>query len=103
MLADSNLYPQLQQFSHGPNGIAPFRLARLNAAQQAYNTAMSKVRIGVEWVLGDFKKKLKIGLSPIAKMYITCALLLNCHTCMYGSMTSNYFQIDPPTVQEYLA
>ena len=70
MLADSNLYPQLQQFSHGPNGInlciygdlaypfraylqAPFRLARLNAAQQAYNTTMSKERIGVEWVFGD--------------------------------------------------
>ena len=128
MLTDSMLYPQLQQFSHAPNGTnlciygdlaypfraylqTPFRLVRLNGAQQAYNTAMSKVRIGVEWVFGDitnffkfldFKKNLKIGLSPIGKMYLVCALLMNCHTCMYGSMTSTYFQMEPPTLQEYL-
>ena len=72
---------------------------------------MSKVRIRVEWVFGDitnffkfldFKKNLKIGLSPIGKMYIVCALLMNCRTCMYGSMTSSYLNIDPPTVHEYL-
>ena len=53
MLIDSMLYPQLQQFSHAPNGTnlciygdlaytfqaylqTPFQLVRLNAAQQAY-------------------------------------------------------------------
>ena len=72
---------------------------------------MSKARIGVKWVFGDisnffkfldFKKNLKIGLSPIGKMYLICTFLLNIRTCMYGSMTSSYFNIDPPTVREYL-
>ena len=80
--------------------------------QLAYNAAMSKVRVGVEWVFGDivnffkfldFKKNLKIGLSPIAKMYMVCALLTNVRTCVYGSMTSSYFNLDPPTLAEYLA
>ena len=97
------LRPQLQ---------SPFRNVRPTVVQTAYNRAMSKVRIGVEWVFGgivnffkflDFKKNLKLGLQPIGKMYIVCTFLMNLRTCMYGSMTSNYFNIDPPTVEEYLA
>ena len=95
MLADSGIYTQLQRFSRAPNGNllciygdlayplrpqpqAPFRNARPNVAQTAYNTAISKVRIGVEWVFGDinffkfleFKKNFKLGLQPIGKMYL---------------------------------
>ena len=97
------LQPQLQ---------TPFSNPQLNPQQATYNTAMSKARVGVEWVFGDianflkfldFKKNLKLGLSLIGKMYIVCAFLMNIHTCMYGSMTSSYFNIDPPRVQEYLA
>ena len=36
-------------------------------------------------------------------MYIVRTFLMNIHTSMYGSMTSSYFNIDQPTVQEYLA
>ena len=81
---------------------------KLNAQQAAYNTAMSKTRVGVEWVFGDianffkflnFKKKLKLGLSRIGKMYIVCAFLMNIHTCMYGPLTSSYFNIDPPILK----
>jgi hypothetical protein len=71
---------------------------------------MSSVRVGVEWVFGDvtnyfkfwdFKKNLKIGLSAVGKMYSVCALLRNALTCLYGSTTSSYFQVEPPTLQEY--
>ena len=129
MLADSAVYQQLQQFSYAPNGTplciygdlayplrpqlqAPFKNAQLNPQQRAYNKAMSKARIGVEWVFGDivnlfkfldFKKNLKLGLSAVGKMYLVCVILMNLHTCMYGSMASSYFNIDPPTVHEYLA
>ena len=97
------LRPQLQ---------TPFSNPQLNPQQAAYKTGMSKARVGVEWVFGDnanifkfldFKKNLKLGLSPIGKMYIVCACLMNIHTCMYGSVTSSYFNIDPTTVQEHLA
>ena len=53
---------------------------------------MSKVRVLVEWIFGDvvnyfkfldFKKNLKICLSSVGKMYITCALMHNAgHVCM---------------------
>jgi hypothetical protein len=71
---------------------------------------MSRVRVSVEWVFGDivnyfkfldFKKNLKIGLSTVGKIYSVCALLRNALTCLYGSNTSSFFQVNPPTVQEY--
>ena len=48
-----------------------------------YNKAMSSVRVSVDWIFGeivkyfkfvDFKKNLCLGLSPIGKFYIVCAL-----------------------------
>ena len=71
---------------------------------------MSDVRSAVEWVFGDilsyfafldFKKNLKIGLSLIGTMYSVCGLLRNAITCFYGSATSDYFDLQPPTIQEY--
>ena len=47
---------------------------------------------------------LKVLLSPIAKCYIVAGLILsNCHTCLYGSQTSRYFDLDPPQLEFYLA
>ena len=119
MLADSAILPLLQQFFINQNEATlcvygdlayplrlqlqtPFRNAQVNPQQTAYNTRMSKARIGVECVFGDITN-LKLGLSPTGKMYLVCAFLMNIRTCMYHSMSSSYFNIDPPTVQEYLA
>ena len=53
----------------------PF-LGNLTQQQKYFNEVMSKVRVSVEWLIGDiikqftftdFKKNQKIGLSPIAK------------------------------------
>ena len=127
MLNESGLLQQLQRHSYDSNGNslciygdpayplrlqlqAPFRGPALTQNQKLYNKAMSKVRIAVEWVFGDitnyfafldFKKDLKIGLSAVGKMYISCAVLRNAHTCLYKSTTSDYFNIDPPTLQQY--
>ena len=127
MLADSNMLPQLRQICRRNNQIPlciygdlayplrpelqkPFQALQLTQQQKDYNTVMSKCRIGVEWVFGeiinyfkfmDFKRNLKIGLSPIGKMYIVCTLLTNARTCMYGSQSTSYFGLDPPTVWEY--
>lgn len=73
---------------------------------------MSEVRTSVEWVFGeivdyfsflDFKKDLKIGLSAVGKMYTVCALMTNAHTCLYKSMTSYFFDLEPPQLEEYFA
>ena len=89
---------------------APFKRGHITADEAAFNCSMSKVRTAVEWVFGDitsyfafldFKRNLKIGLSPVATMYSVCALLRNALTCFYGSSTGTYFDLQPPTIQDY--
>ena len=71
--------------------------------QLEYNKAMIKVRSYVEWVYGEifnyFKfldfQKLKKHLSGIGKMYCVLSLLTNAHTCLYKSLTSEYFDVEP--------
>lgn len=91
---------------------APFRDARITPEMEAFNLSMSQVRTSVEWIFGDviksfkaldFKCNLKIGLSTVGKMYIVCALIRNAITCMYGNQTSDYFGLEPPTVNEYFS
>ena len=128
MLAMSGLLGQLEEHSFSPDGQAlciygdpayphrvhlqrPFaRRAALSPDEMAFNQSMSQVRIAVEWVFGDiityfkfldFKKNLKIGLSSVGKFYIVSALLRNSLTCLYGNNTSHFFDIDPPSLDEY--
>ena len=72
--------------------------------------SMSKVRTAVEWVFVDileyfafvdFKKDLKVGLSAVGKMYVIFALLRNAHSCTYGSTTSPFFGVEPPSLESY--
>ncbi|XP_068677291.1 uncharacterized protein [Montipora foliosa] len=127
MLADSRLLDQLQLFAHSPLGNpfclygdpayplrihlqAPFRDRALTPLMVDFNKSMSTVRESVEWLFNDiatyfkyidFKKNLKIGLSSVGKMYVVCALLRNALTCLYGNQTSTFFELDPPSLQEY--
>lgn len=60
--------------------------AGLTQNQKAFNKAMSRVRISVEFVFGDiFNLKLKIGLISIGKIYKAYGLIRNMYTCMYRS------------------
>ena len=128
MLAASGFLQELQRFSNCPvTGLPlcvygdpaypirahlqrPYKGAVLTPAQQDFNTSMSTVRSSVEWIFGDivnyfkfldFKKNLKIGLSAVGKMYVTCALMQNARSILYGSVTSEYFGVNPPTLEEY--
>lgn len=127
MLNTSGLLPLLQQLVK-PNGepyvlygdlaygltqniLAPFKGARITANEQAFNKKMSKVRISVEWGFGkviqyfsylDFKKNQKVLLQQVGKYYAVACVLINCHTCLYGSLTSKYFGLNPPSLETYL-
>ena len=76
---------------------------------QAFNRSKSKVREAVEWLFHDVAKSwkfidfsnLKMRLSSVGKMYLVCAILRNVLTCLYGNMTSEYFDLDPPALQDY--
>ena len=129
MLADSRLLNDLQTFANSPLGnpyciygdpayplrahlIASFRNGVLTPPMMEFNQSMSTVRESVEWLFNDItnyfkfldlKKNLKIGLSSVGKMYVVAALLRNALTCLYGNQTSCFFQLDPPSLQEYFA
>lgn len=87
-----------------------FRGANLTAEQRRYNLEMSRVRTTVEWTFGrvvdlfpfvDFKRNIQLLLSPIGKFYSNAALLTNAHCTLYGSKTSSYFSMPPPSLEEY--
>ncbi|XP_068712959.1 uncharacterized protein [Montipora foliosa] len=127
MLRMSGLLGQLEQYSFNQVGHplciygdpayplrvhlqVPFKRGHLRPDEEAFNSSMSAVRSAVEWVFNDitsyfsfldFKRNLKIGLSPVGTMYSACALLRNAHTCFYGSSTSTHFDLQPPIMQEY--
>lgn len=83
----------------------------LTPEQAIFNLRMSSVRQAVEWGFGkivtqfaflDFKKNQKLLLQDVVSMYKTATILVNCHTCLYSSQTAQYFNFDPPTLEEYL-
>jgi len=127
MLAESNILARLETQQHirgghgyhlyGDSGypirevlISPYR-GNLSAAQQEFNSAMSKVRVSVEWGFGkmlqlfaflDFKKNLKLHKQAVGKTYAVAAILTNVHTCLYGSQTSSKFDCIPPKLDQYI-
>ncbi|XP_046862995.1 uncharacterized protein LOC124456663 [Xenia sp. Carnegie-2017] len=128
MLAESGLLNDLEEFAHW-NGKpmclygdpayplrihlqAPYRNLPLTMPMEEFNKSMSAVRISVEWIFGDiinyfkfldFKKNLKISLSSVGKMYIVASLLRNALTCLQSNMTSDFFQLEPPSLQTYFS
>ena len=128
MLMDSGLLNGLEQyaFSNGhpmclygdpayPLRVhlqAPYRNRQLTPAMEEFNKSMSAVRVSVEWIFGDivnhfkfldFIKNLKIGLSSVGKMYIVAAILRNALTCLQSNSTSRFFELEPPSLQNYFS
>jgi hypothetical protein len=97
-------HPCLQVPIGGPAGA-------LTPAQQHYNGQLSRVRISVEWGFGkvkglfayvDYKKCMRLYGNPVMSYWQCAVLLTNCHTCLYGSLTSQYYDVPPPYVEDYL-
>ena len=130
MLADSGLLQELQRHAFSPTGspvvlygdpayplrvhlIVPYHGAGITPQMEDFNNSMSRVHTSVVWLLGDiinyfkfvdFKKSQKKSLSAVGKIYIViCAILRNTMTFLYGNYTSEFFDIDPPTLQDYFA
>ena len=129
MLVESHLYNSLERNAFSTTGEAmciygdpayplrihlqaPFRSRVLTPQMLAYNSSRVLFFSAVEWLFWevisyfqclDFKKNLKIGLSQVCKMYIVCSIMQNALTCLYGNGTSQFFDLDPPSVEDYFA
>lgn len=124
---ESNLYQQLEQHTLFPDShyvlfgdqaygirrllLCPYPGQNLTEEQQNFNASMVPVRQSVEWgfqkiiaefAFLDFKKNQKLLLQDVEEMYKTATILSNCHTCLYGSQTGQYFNIEPIQLEEYL-
>jgi hypothetical protein len=126
MLKESHLLGRVVEWSHAPDGsdlhiygdpaygvtkylISPFKGA--SEKEITFNKRMSSVRETVEYgfqrivtycAFLDFKKNLKVLLQPVGKMYPIGALIVNFHACFYGTQTASYFNVETPTIEEYL-
>ena len=129
MLADSRLLDDLEQFAFNPAGQPlcvygdpayplrihlqqPFKYGVLTPQMEEYNHRMSAVRTSVEWLFGDvvnsfkfndFKRNLKIFLNSVGKSYVVSVILRNALTCLYGNLTSTFFDLTPPRLEDYFA
>lgn len=98
-----------------PYLLRPFRgILLADTPEYIFNQRMARVRVTVEWGFGKLNsnwasgnfsvaQKLfqsKCGLGP---QYIVMGLLTNLHTCMHGSQTSKFFNLQPPTAEEYMS
>jgi len=123
----SGLYTDLQQHSWAPDGTplciygdseypqrvhlqTGFKGANLTPQQEMFSKSMSEVRISVEWTYSeivnnwaflDYKKNLKLCLIAVGKMYLVGTLLRNAITCCYRSQVCEYFDLEPPSLNEY--
>lgn len=83
----------------------------MTAWQAAFNADMSPLRVSVEWGFGkivalwpflDYRKKHMVLLSPVGLYFPVANVLTNMHTCLYGSIISNKFGMEPPTLAAYM-
>ncbi|KAH9111203.1 hypothetical protein AeMF1_014218 [Aphanomyces euteiches] len=92
----------------------PFANAPTGSFQAVFNSSMSCVRESVEWSFHivkslwgfvSYDKKMKVRNSPIGMFWLVATLLTNCNTCMkaQGNQISTYFDVKPPSIDEYLA
>jgi hypothetical protein len=93
--------------------MCPFERHGISERQRAFNKAISRARITVEWIFGiltntfpgaDYKRRNAIFKTPVASWVMVAVYLLNIRTCLQGAnAVSRYFNCNPPTVEEYMA
>ena len=89
----------------------PIERSNITADEEVCNKSMRKCRITVEWLFKeikiqwtalDFKRKMKIGESPVGSMYLAEILLRNCRNCCYPNTISQYFSCTPLSLENYV-
>jgi hypothetical protein len=109
------IYPQV----HAKIEIVSIRRDRPNMTQEeiSEDTAASSIRVAVEHSFAkivnlfpfvDFKNGFKINEREVGRYVIVAALMVNLHTCLYGSQICLQFSvgdhiIHPPTRESYMS
>lgn len=90
----------------------PFDGASLSAVKKAFNKAMSKSRVTVEWFFKevkllwsfvDCKRRLRLKQMPVGLLYRAAVLLTNFRNCVEANEISQFFNCPPPSLDEYIS
>ncbi|KAI7854300.1 hypothetical protein BDC45DRAFT_569405 [Circinella umbellata] len=98
---------------HHQNIVAPFAVSENDetSRESVYHQKMSKIRVAVEWEFGrtvnlftflDYHNNQKAWLSPVGAYYFVGVLFRNIKICLGGGQACKYFDVRPPTIDEYL-
>ena len=94
------------------NTLSPYHGAHITLPEHEFNKSMNQVTSVLNEVLEkpcqyfafvDFKKNNKVLLQPVGKYCLVAALLMNCHTCLYGSQKSILFDLQPLALNVYIS
>ena len=112
-LMESHLwYVETLPTAYQGNILGLFCGARPTAEQQQFNKSMSRIHISVEWGSEKYAASLLFFISRktrgscyslLEKDFLVASVLINCHTCLYGSLTSTYFDVNRPSLETYLS
>jgi hypothetical protein len=100
-----------EAYSLSKHVIPPFNKTTMDDVEKESNVSMSKVRVAVEMEFGKtamyfsgskWKYGNRILQTKPALKYILAIIFKNIHTCLHGSSVSKMFQLDPPTLEEYI-
>ena len=121
LLRDLQLGQAMQYAVYGDSAYQHCRLSHVRARHNydnmtllelAENRVMSSVRETIEWSYKDmgqlfpllnYDKVLKMRSMPVGKMYHACMILKNCINCMRYNETSQFYHLNPPSLEEYTA
>jgi len=91
--------------------VAPPKGANVLPAQKNFNKRMSSLRISIEWTIGKIYWLCELLRMPdrhemfrddLGTRFLVGVVLTNCHTCLYGSQASMYFDCESPDLEDYL-
>ena len=95
-----SIYPYLS------NIMSSWRYLNNSERQKLENSVMKKVRITIEWNYGvtsnifsylkNFDKLRLFKSNVVAKVFTVCTILKNMHVCLYGCISSQYFNLEIP-------
>ena len=94
--------------------IRPYKGSGISRYQRLENRAFRKARISIEWDFGRTSRlfkflrnsanfKLRSKSRNHTRYYFVATLLSNAINCLYGGITSNYFNCQPPSLEEYFS
>lgn len=80
--------------------------------QAQFNQSMSPFRVSVEWGFGklanlwpwlNFARSQQVLRRDVGSYVRVANVLTNMHTCLYGSIVSSKFCVQPPCLEAYMS